>query len=207
MRGREAEARRNDRAVLDAARRVFAFHGPEAPVSAVAAEAGVGMGSLYRRYPSKEALLNDLCLQSMGEMLEAGQRALQQQDGWTALCWFIRECVTFRAGAFVVAAGWVHPTDEMITTAQRCRAMVEELVSQARAAGALRPGATGVDVQLLIELFSRRRPGDTAYPRLLTMALDGLAATGSTAALPDPAPTWDAYVARWRPNARPPGGP
>ena len=63
--GRQAEARRNDRAVLDAARDVFSAQGADAPVSAVAERAGVGVGTLYRRYGSKTELLQRMCVLAM----------------------------------------------------------------------------------------------------------------------------------------------
>src|SRR5882757_10663567 len=98
-RGRQAEARRNDRAVLDAAREVFAVHGPGASVAQVAAEAGVGIGSLYRRYPTKEALLQHLCQASMDQQVAAAEEALARgtdpTGSWEALTGFVRECVGF----------------------------------------------------------------------------------------------------------------
>src|SRR4030081_1931784 len=90
-RGRQAEARRNDRAGLDAAREVFAVHGPDASVAQVAARAGVGIGSLYRRYPTKEALLQHLCQASMDQQVAASAEALQGgRNPWEALAGFIR---------------------------------------------------------------------------------------------------------------------
>ena len=59
-RGRQAQAAHNDELILQAAREVF-LDDPEAPVSAVAAGAGVGIGALYHRYASKEDLLRTLC--------------------------------------------------------------------------------------------------------------------------------------------------
>src|SRR3981081_2261838 len=92
-RGRQAGPRRTDRAVLDAAREVFAVHGPDASVAQVAARAGVGMGSLYRRYPTKEALLQHLCRASMDQQVAAAEEALQGgRDPWEALADFVREC-------------------------------------------------------------------------------------------------------------------
>ena len=60
MSGRRAEAARNDRRILDAARAVFVAD-PGAPIAAVAEHAGVGISALYRRYASKEELLRRLC--------------------------------------------------------------------------------------------------------------------------------------------------
>src|SRR5580692_12043342 len=90
--GRQAEARRNDRAVLDAARDVFAAQGAGAPISAVAERAGVGMGTLYRRYGSKAELLQRLCVLAMEQALAAADDALRAADPWTGLSGYIRTC-------------------------------------------------------------------------------------------------------------------
>lgn len=196
-RGRQAEARRNDRALLDAARLVFAVHGPDAAVSAVAAAAGIGMGSLYRRYASKEELLQTLCRQSLAEQLAAAEAAFAGGTApWDALAGFIAACVSFRAGAFTPLAGMIAVTAAMADTAQRVHEHLERLVSRAREAGTLRPDVTGADLHRLIELFSRRRPDDDGYQRLLAIALDGLRAPGS-APLPGPPPSWEALARQW----------
>src|SRR5215471_7372487 len=88
-RGRQAEARRNDLAVLDAARDVFTVHGADAPISAVAERAGVGMGTLYRRYGSKTELLQRLCVLAMEQALDAAGEALAASDPWAGLSGYI----------------------------------------------------------------------------------------------------------------------
>jgi AcrR family transcriptional regulator len=200
LRGRQAEALNNDRAVVDAARRVFAVHGPDAPVSAVAAEAGVGIGSLYRRYPSKEALLVYVCLESMRQQEAAAQRGLEVDDPWDGLCRFVHECVSFRAGVFgATVAGALESTDELRRAAKKANDQVTLLMARAQDAGALRPGVTAIDLLLLIELFSRRRlDDDGAHQRLLVIALDGLSSTGPATDMPVAAVGWSAYVGRWK---------
>src|ERR1700758_5294921 len=84
-RGRQAEARRNDVAVLEAARDVFTALGADAPIAAVADRAGVGMGTLYRRYGSKTELLQRLCVLSMEQALDAAEEALKSDDPWAGL--------------------------------------------------------------------------------------------------------------------------
>ncbi|HJZ02032.1 MAG TPA: helix-turn-helix domain-containing protein, partial [Streptosporangiaceae bacterium] len=74
--GRQAEARRNDLVVLEAARDVFSALGADAPVSAVADRAGVGIGTLYRRYGSKAELLQRLCVLAMEQAVAAADDAL-----------------------------------------------------------------------------------------------------------------------------------
>jgi AcrR family transcriptional regulator len=209
-RGRQAEAARNDRRILDAARRVFARSGADAPVSAIAAEAGVGMGSLYRRFASKDDLLRHLCQMAMEQSIEAAETALASPgDAWSALAGYVRACVAFRSGAFAPAAGTFPVTEQMVATAARSYELIERLVSRAHAEGALRPDVTGVDLVELIGLFSRSarwRPTDDGYDpdhveqRLLGIALDGLRAPGRER-LAEPAPRWQEYSALWGPPA------
>jgi AcrR family transcriptional regulator len=220
--GRQAEARRNDRAVLDAARDVFAAHGADAPISAVAERAGVGMGTLYRRYGSKTELLQRMCVLAMEQGIEAAGEALRADDPWAGLCGYIRAAVEMRSGALGSLAGQIAMTDEMLSTARRGMALAREVVARAHRAGSLRADVTALDIALLIESFSRRAPWfaapddpddpdapdapedpdadedeeRNAQARLLTVALDGLRAPGVTP-LPGRAPSAARYVGRW----------
>ena len=207
--GRQAEARRNDRAVLDAARDVFAAQGADAPISAVAERAGVGMGTLYRRYGSKTELLQRMCVLAMEQGMEAAGEALKADDPWAGLCGYIRAAVEMRAGALGSLAGQIAMTDEMLSTARRGMTLAQEVVARAHRAGSLRADVTALDIALLIESFGRRAPwsaapGDpadadeerNAQARLLTVVLDGLRAPGVTP-LPGQAPSDARYVGRW----------
>jgi AcrR family transcriptional regulator len=208
-RGRQAEAARNDRLVLDAARDVFAAEGFDAPVAAVAKRAGVGMGSLYRRYGSKEELLQRLCVLAMEQAIEAAEEALRAADPWTGLAHYITTCVGFGSGMLSPVAGTITTTQEMWETARRSRSLLLELVERAHASGDLRPDATALDVTLVIQLFSRRPPPGPheaedrdARERLLRIALDGLR-VGPPNPLPGEAPSWHRVDARWGdPRAR-----
>jgi AcrR family transcriptional regulator len=213
--GRQAEARRNDRAVLDAARDVFSAQGADAPISAVAERAGVGMGTLYRRYGSKTELLQRMCVLAMEQGIEAAGEALEADDPWTGLCGYIRACVEMRSGALGSLAGQIDMTDEMLSTARRGMTLAGKVVARAHRAGSLRPDVTALDIALLIESFSRRAPGASwsaapddlhapaeadeernAQARLLTVAFDGLRAPGATP-LPGRAPSASRYTGRW----------
>jgi AcrR family transcriptional regulator len=197
-RGRQAEAARNDRRVLDAAREVIAAQGFEAPVSAIAERAGVGIGSLYRRYGSKEELLQRLCVLAMEQAIAAAEAGLADEDPWRGLTRYVQDCVTFGSGALAPLAGRIATTPEMRATAARSFDLLERLVQRA----ALRPGASSIDVAWLTELFSRTRPRDASpedarvHERLLAIALDGLR-DGVPAPLPGPAPTLEHYAGRW----------
>jgi AcrR family transcriptional regulator len=201
-RGRQAEAARNDRLLLDAAREVFTEQGAGAPVSAIAARAGVGIGSLYRRYPTKAALLQRLCVLAMEQTIEAASAALDAEDAWSGLAAYVRDCVEGRTGALAPVAGTIAVTPEMLRTSRRGMRLADALVERARAAGVLRPDVTALDLALLIEQFSRRSTtmpeaeADNARDRLLAIALDGLRAAHAPP-LPGRAPSRRAYAGRW----------
>jgi len=204
-RGRQAEALRNDRRVLDAAREVFAEHGADAPVSAVAERAGVGMGSLYRRYGSKADLLRHLCMLAMEQAIEAAKDGLAAEDAWSGLVGYVRACVGFGSGALATLAGTIESTPRMWETSRRGRRLLDELVTRAREQGGLRADVTALDIAWLIELFGRQGPnwpgtGDSGVrDRLLAIALAGLRAdTAGAEPLPAPPPSQARYEQRWR---------
>jgi AcrR family transcriptional regulator len=202
-RGRQAEARRNDLAVLEAARDVFTEHGADAPVSAVAERAGVGMGTLYRRYGSKTELLQRLCVLAMEQSLDAAAEALAAGDPWAGLTGYIRSCIDLRSGALAALAGQIQATPEMVRTARRSMTRTEDIVTRAHHSGRLRADVTALDIIWLIEQFSRRPP-DAVDPeedrsvraRLVAIALDGLRA-GPAEPLPGRPPSRADYVNRW----------
>jgi AcrR family transcriptional regulator len=99
MSGRKAQAARNDELIKEAARAVFTAD-PGAPISAVADAAGVGISALYRRYKSKEELLQRLADEGMDRYLGQVQEALDdEREAWTAFADFMRRCLDMGAGA------------------------------------------------------------------------------------------------------------
>ncbi|GGO78761.1 TetR/AcrR family transcriptional regulator [Nonomuraea cavernae] len=202
-RGRQAEAARNDLRLLEAAHEVFTTQGFDAPVSAIARRAGVGMGSLYRRYRTKEELLQRLCVIAMERVVSAAEDGLAHPEPWEGLVHYVRTCVGFGSGALAPVAGTIEVTEEMGATFRRASETADRLVGRAREAGVLRDDVTALDISLLIEQFSRPAPGPPSERhrpikrRLLTIALDGLRAPGATP-LPDDPPDLDWYEGRWR---------
>src|SRR5690349_17301836 len=96
---RRAQAARNDQRVLDAARAVFTAD-PGARIAAVAARAGVGISALYRRYRSKDELLQRLCLDGLRRYIAAAEAALADDgDPWAAFATFMRRCLDAGAGS------------------------------------------------------------------------------------------------------------
>lgn len=202
-RGRQAEAERNDLLVLEAAREVFAVQGADAPVSAVARRAGVGMGSLYRRYGSKTELLQRLCVLAMEQAIDAADAALAAEDAWSGLAGYVRTCVAFGSGALAPLAGTIETTPPMWKISRRGRELLDAVVARAHREGGLRLDVTSLDIVWLIEQFGKRapaRPGaedDNVRRRLLAIALAGLRAREAEP-LPGTAPTIQHYESRWR---------
>ena len=205
--GRQAEARRNDLVVLEAARDVFSALGADAPVSAVADRAGVGIGTLYRRYGSKAELLQRLCVLAMEQAVAAADDALGGGDPWTGLAGYVRACVELRSGALAALAGQIETTAQMRAVARRSMTRLAEIVARAHRDGSLRPDVTALDVTWLIEQFSRRPPDPVdadeernVRARLVSIALDGLRTQDGPRAgqtLPGRPPSRARYVRRW----------
>ncbi|WTW93135.1 TetR/AcrR family transcriptional regulator [Streptomycetaceae bacterium NBC_01309] len=210
-RGRQSEAERNDFLVLAAARDVFTTRGAQATVAAVAHRAGVGVGTLYRRYGSKTELIQTLCRLTMEQMIAEAEAALADDaDPWGSFAHFVQRCIRLRAGAVSIVAGTIPVTPDMIETSGRASALLQAVVDRARDGGGLRGDVSLVDIQRLIELFGRY-PGSFpldgdppaellaeelhARERLVALALDGLRAPAGS--LPGPAPTWAEYQRRW----------
>lgn len=202
-RGRHAEGSRNDQLLLDAARDVFAARGTSATVAAVAARAGLGIGSLYRRYGSKTELLRRLCVLSMEQSIAAATDALAGPDAVEALTGYIHACVAQRTGALAPLAGTIEPTPQMWELARKGRRLHNRIVQRAHRDGQLRPDVTPVDINWMIEQFARTAPpteaGDedhAVHQRLLAIAIDGLYATNARP-LPRRPPTAAHYEQRW----------
>jgi AcrR family transcriptional regulator len=211
---RQAEAERNDRALLRAAREVIAEDGAHTSVAAIAARAGVGIGSLYRRYRTKQMLFQRLTELALDHWIQAAEHALDQDDPWQGLTGFIIAGIDFGPGTLGPFAGTIELTDTMTDKSARSDSLVDLLVTRAQQAGALRPDVATVDIFLLIEQFSRspaveqlRRQGRTdlldaaaqAHHRLVSIAIAGLRAA-EHAPLPGEPPSHRLLNERWTPE-------
>lgn len=208
---RRAEVERNDRALLEAARAVVAEDGAHASVATIAARAGVGVGTLYRRYRTKEQLLQRLCVLAMGEYAAAAGEGLALDDPWEGFAHFVTEAALAGTGALGPIAGTIEVTEEMSAVSARGDAAAEAVIRRAQTSGALRDDVGPVDVALLIEQLGRSplveqltRQGRVdllgaarhARRRLIAIAIDGLRAPRPSR-LPDPVPGWQMFTERW----------
>ena len=207
--GRQGEARRNDAKILAAARAVFVAN-PDAPIAAVAEQAGVNIASLYRRFASKEDVLRRLCHDGLLTYVEIARRAvealdLEATDPWDAFVTFTTEIVEADTLALTVKlAGRFQPTEEMASNAVEAFVLNRRIVASAQEAGVLRHDVDANDLHFVFEQVSGvRAPTPERTPELraryLALHLDALRAPGRTR-LPGNPPTDDEISARWRPR-------
>jgi AcrR family transcriptional regulator len=200
--GRRAEAARNDQLILDAARRVFT-EDPEAPIAAVAERAGVGIGALYRRYRSKDELLQRLAGDGLRRYIAEVVAALADNGApWDAFARFMQRSVNAGAGSLTLRhAGTFSSTDELRRAGQEAYTVTQQLLDRTKDAGALRPEIEVGDLSLLFEQLQAVRVGDEARTdqlrqRYLTLLLDALHVTDAVP-LPGPAPQWEEMNRRY----------
>jgi AcrR family transcriptional regulator len=165
--------------LLDASHAVFARDGIDAPIPAIAAAAGVGVGSIYRQFPSKLDLLAALVVERMEEVEGVATAALDRPDGaWPALVELIWHFATRQAGDDVVAEAMSCVLVEPHVEAARARTndALAGLMDAARAEGRLRDDATVTDLRLM---FAGARAAEKVEPggwrRLIELGVDSLA--------------------------------
>ncbi|MFC8731179.1 TetR/AcrR family transcriptional regulator [Luteimicrobium sp. NPDC057192] len=200
--GRRAQAARNDRTILDAARRVF-VDDPEAPVSAVAQEAGVGISALYRRYPSKEDLLARLCLDGLERFVAVATDADAVTDPWESFAALVRGVVDADVHSLTVRlAGRFRPTAEHGRLATEAGVLAGRILARAQGAGVVRDDVTDEDLPMVYEQLTAVRLGDAGRTsalrrRYVDLQLEGFRARPDAAPLPGTAPTQGELGARW----------
>jgi AcrR family transcriptional regulator len=159
-----ADAQRNLDRLLEAASACFAERGAEVSVDEIARRAGVGHGTVFRRFPSKDALLAACVLQRVRSLAAAADAALEEPDPWEAFAGFFRLAAeTYaRDRALVDGFGSCIESEEVIGFV----AAVARLAERAQGAGALRADLDARDLLALVPAASR-------YPEVI---LDGLRA-------------------------------
>jgi AcrR family transcriptional regulator len=181
------DAVRNYHRILAAAREVLGESGADASMEEIAARAGVGVGTVYRRFASKDALIDELLQLALEDVLSATERALARTDGRGLEEWLRALGQSFADHARYANLLLQRHTDD--ATARRVRAATEELTARAIAAGTVNPGTTRGDVLALIwamrglvQATGEVAPG--AWERFLDVHLAGLRAGGQLSSTP-----------------------
>jgi AcrR family transcriptional regulator len=205
--GRRAEAARNDPKILAAARAVF-VRDPAAPIAAVAREAGVGVGAIYRRFSGKEELLQRLCADGLRAFRDVANAALGEPDSARAFERLVTGVVDADVHSLTVSlAGMFTPTTELGSLAEEANGLARRIVEDARSAGTLRPDLTVEDFTMLLEQVTAVRlpdPDRTAEVRrrYVALHLDAWRQVPVGGALPASPPTAEELNARWVPRAQ-----
>ena len=177
-----ADAERNRERILEAAREAFAEDGLEVGLHEIAKRAGVGVGTIYRRFPEKDQLVVALFEDRVDEVVAIAEHALTIDDAWTGIEHFLH-----RTCELQVANRAMHQLVFSSTKGSQCAAgareriapLVAQMVVRAQEQGTMRPDVAAFDVGmvrqqvgLLIEALGEAAPA--VWPRVLRIALDGL---------------------------------
>lgn len=177
-----ADARRNRERILAAAQAEFAVSGGDAQIDAIAARAGVGVGTVYRHFPTKEALVTQLVRARFEEFVAHARAALEVGDPWEAFASFM--CAT--AAGCAGDAGTQHAFQQGDPGLGRRMAietglfdLSQKLIDRGQAAGAIRPDFSAADIGMIMcGVASSMTHGDSTWDwrRHLGFVLDGLRA-------------------------------
>ena len=175
---KRADARRNHELVLTAARQAFAEGGESTALEQIARRAGVGIGTLYRHFPNRQALLEALYVNEVEEIARSAE-PLDDADPWQALNDWFERLIAYLATKRALAHELLNYLDAEAPLFRDCRAALfaagEPLLTRAQAAGAVRADVDFSDVLHMVGGISKMpasEPGQVEH--VLRVALDGL---------------------------------
>jgi AcrR family transcriptional regulator len=184
-----ADARRNRDKVMAAARAAFAEHGSDAQMDDVARRAEVGVGTVYRHFPTKEALFVALLEDTFARIAERAHGALERDDAWQAFTELMWDAAASLAGDRALAEAMqsdlgMHPCPGQLQLAD----ITAEMMRRAQAQGTMRTDAIVDDIPMLMcgigSATIRRHACSDAWRRHLAIVLDGLRARPDGTPLP-----------------------
>jgi AcrR family transcriptional regulator len=188
-----ADARRNRELVLEAARQELCEGGCQCPVEDIAKRAGVGVGTVYRHFPNKDALIDALIERRFEHLAERAAEALEQEDPWEAFCELMRYSAAYqvedRGLSELLSQRPQRGRESAVKTGLHER--TEKLIAKAQRSGQMRKDVVVEDVPtILCGLGGVIGAHEGSMPalnweRFLALLLDGMRAPGSTK-LPKP---------------------
>ncbi len=201
--GRDAEAaplrrdaQRNRQRILSAAREVFADEGLETSLEHIARRAGVGIGTLYRRFPDREMLVDALFEEQLQQLVALGQDAVRDEDAWRGLVQFLERTLSMQVadrGLKDLVTNRTHGRERIQLLRDRLGPLVDRLSTRAQQQGSLRADVSAEDMPVIaamigsvIDMTAAVAPN--AWKRYLQLVLDGLASRpAGPGTLPAPA--------------------
>jgi AcrR family transcriptional regulator len=176
------DAARNRERILSAAGEVFATRGLEVTLDDIAHHAGVGVGTVYRRFRDKEELIDALFDERMDAVLTVAEQALTVADPWLGLEGFFVSIFELQAadrGLRELAFAGRHGRERVARAKARLEPLIAEVVARGKASGRLRDDISPDDIPLLQKMLGEiiQIAGDvdpSLWRRYLTIVLDGL---------------------------------
>jgi AcrR family transcriptional regulator len=177
-RPKRADARRNYEKVLAAAREAFAEGGESTALEEIARRAGVGIGTLYRHFPSRQALLEALYIGEVEELCQSAVE-LEGEDPWDGLSGWFKRFIGYVATKKALGAELLNYLDKDAALFQVSRASLfeagEPLLKRAQEAGIVRPDVEFPEVLQMVMGIAKVPARDPAQTeRMVQIALDGL---------------------------------
>jgi AcrR family transcriptional regulator len=181
-----ADARRNREAVITAAKKLFAEQGLDAQMPDVAKAAKVGVGTVYRHFPTKEDLIGALADERFERLADKAREALADEDAWHGFREFIHFSAQIQADDRGLCEVMGSRPETMGAAAQSAGLpeLSDRLVKRCQASGDLRPDVEWEDIPMIACGLGRithntAGPAVGRWPRLVEIVLDGLRAPGS----------------------------
>ncbi len=178
-----ADARRNREKIVRAARELVAEHGAAAQIDDVASKAGVGVGTVYRHFTDKDALMGELVRMCVLENVQLARAQAEVNDPWEAFAGMVRGGCEMMAQDVAKRRTWQAATEQAFAYAQDVKAEMHDaaavLIERARDAGVLRADFRVEDMSGLMCGLGAAidATGDDRWRRLVEFALDGLRAS------------------------------
>jgi AcrR family transcriptional regulator len=178
QRPKRADARRNYDKLIAAAREAFTEDGSAASLEDIARRAQVGIGTLYRHFPTRQALLEAVYLEEVEAICQSAE-GLSELDPWDALTTWLRRFVGYAATKRALAEELLAVTGADSEVLASCRTAISAagvpLLERAQRAGVARPDTTFLDVGRMVGGIAVIRGADPEQiDRILELALDGL---------------------------------
>jgi AcrR family transcriptional regulator len=205
------DAERNRHRILEAAAEAFAERGLTISMDDIAEHAGVGVGTVYRRFPQKELLIEALFEERVGELVALAEEGLDAEDPWQGLVGFLERAQALQAtnrGLKELVLSTAHGRERVACVRERLGPLADELVRRAQATGQLRADVDGTDLPLIQVMLGAvvdvtRDVAPETWRRMLAIIVDGLRASEPHTPLPAPAldnDEIDSAMRRWRPS-------
>ena len=190
------DAERNRQRILEAATEVFNERGLDVSLDEIARHAGVGVGTVYRRFRTKEELVEALFMSRLDQVAAIADQAFEAPDPWSGLVSFMERMAEIMAGDLGLRQILMFATygrDLVAVARERNAPLVERLVERAQAAGQLRSDLRQTDIVFIVfvlteaaQLAQAASPG--IWRRYLALILDGMRpARAGVTPLPVPA--------------------